>query len=129
MAVVATHRRRTSPMAVCATDLALCRLVLQRFKAVAAKHELDDGSALRPHVVEVEDNRIRLAAVDAGRRRENFHEPSDVATNEGLHAGETRFAQMEPQKSAAPSCPPAVAVHAHDLAFRDLPAKAQRRRA
>ncbi|MEZ5123117.1 MAG: hypothetical protein R2736_16320 [Solirubrobacterales bacterium] len=53
-------------MATRAHHLALRDLVLQAVEAYAVAHELADVARLRPHVVELEDDRIVLAAVSAG---------------------------------------------------------------
>ena len=61
-----------------AANLALADLPLQRGDRVLAVGELNDSGAFCPHMVEVENDRIPLTAVDAPRRLEICKEEEHV---------------------------------------------------
>jgi len=61
----AASLRGAAPMTVCTNDVALCNLV-EHVLPVPVRDPLGDREFLVPQVVELEDDRIALAAIDAG---------------------------------------------------------------
>src|SRR3954454_24753331 len=110
-----------APVAIRAADVALGDLGVDGAKAAAVPRQTRDGVALETDVIELEDQRIGRAAVDARTAPQDVVDMREVSLD---GPGRVRPSRGSWRRDAVPPGPrrrpAAVTVGAYDLAARDL---------
>ena len=108
-------------MATRAANLALRDLGIDRSQATTEPREPGDLRSLCPNVIEVQDDRIALAAIHAAAPPEDRLEVSEVASDRRVDVGAPRrLDRVAPPPPRASGRASAVAVDADHLAPGDL---------
>jgi hypothetical protein len=118
--VVPAALRRPAPVAVGAAHLARRDLGVEQGDTAAAPCETGHVAALAADVVELEHDKIRLAAVDAAARLEHRADVSDIPCPEGPWRCRRVRRRLHPPPPGAARRSPPMTVAAHDLAASDL---------
>jgi hypothetical protein len=117
--MVCAHRR-LPPVTIRASHLAFTDLGVDRRDAAAIPRQLHDGGALRPHVVELEHDRIPLSAIDARVSAQEAEDVSQVSVGARVRARPRRPGRGDASPPSATRGPAAMAVRANHLTNRDL---------
>ena len=92
-------------------------LPAEGFQAVFAPGEGHDSVALRPDVIELKNQKVAYAAVDACRGLELSVDPAQVARLPVALSRRRVAAQIEPPPEAATRSSAAMAIHTDDFAL------------